>query len=173
MAKYCKNCREEIVGKQKFCPKCGKKQGLPKWVIILIVVLVIGVFASTSNSDETTKTSNDSSKQEVREYTSVNIDDLEDALENNAAAAKDTYDGKYLEITGRLGTIDSDLKYISLLSVTDDWDMIGVHCTIKNSKTKEVVKSLSKDQTIIVKGKITDVGEVLGYYLDIDEVIPQ
>ena len=103
----------------------------------------------------------------------MDIDELEDALENNAAAAQDTYKGKYFEITGRLGTIDSDLKYISLLSTTDDWDLVGVHCTIKNQATKDVVKTLSKDQTITVKGKITDVGEVLGYYLNIDEIIPQ
>lgn len=107
------------------------------------------------------------------EYTAVSIDEMEEALENNAAAAKDTYKGKYLEITGRLGTIDSDLKYISLLSPTDNWDLIGVHCTLKNQTVKDVVKTLSKDQTIIVRGKVTDVGEVLGYYLDTYEIIIQ
>ena len=97
---------------------------------------------------------------------------MEDALESNAAA-KDTYNKKNLEITGRLGTIDSDLKYFSLMSNTNDFDILGISCYIKNKDTKDVVKSLSKDQTIVVKGKITDVGEVLGYSLDIDEIIPQ
>ena len=78
-----------------------------------------------------------------------------------------------IEITGRLGKIDSDLKYINLLSPTDEWDFSGIYCKIKNPETKEIVKTLSKDQTIIVRGKITDVGEYLGYYLDIDEIIPQ
>ena len=59
---------------------------------------------------------------------------------------------------------------ISLVSSTDEWDLIGIHCTIKNKEQKEIVKTLTKDQEITVKGKITDVGEVLGYYLDITEI---
>lgn len=125
----------------------------------------------SSSSSSSSSGSTNSSK--VVEYTPVDIDTLEDALDNNAAAAKDTYNGKYFAVTGRLSVIDSDLKYISIVSTTDEWDIIGIHCTIKNEKTKEVVKTLSKDQIITVKGKITDVGEVLGYYLDIDEIVVQ
>lgn len=54
---------------------------------------------------------------------------------------------------------------------TDEGDFTGVHCTIKNQAQKDIIKTLSKDQKIIVKGKFTDVGEVLGYYLDITEII--
>ena len=42
---------------------------------------------------------------------------------------------------------------------------------IKNKEQKEIVKTLTKDQEITIRGKITDVGEVLGYYLDINEII--
>ena len=128
---------------------------------------------NTTTSEKTKKDNNKSKSSTEKTYTPIDIDVLEDALDNNAAAAKDEYKGKYLEITGRLGVIDSDLKYIGLLSTTDEWDIVGVHCNIKNSATKDIVKTLTKDQTIVVKGKITDVGEVLGYYLDIDEIIPQ
>lgn len=174
---HCKDCGKEVSASAKSCPSCGSKIKKPIykrvwfWVIIVIVILSVASGGSGESNNETSK--NNAKKDKITEYTKVDIDELEDALKNNAAAAKDTYIGKYLEITGRLGTIDSDLKYISLLSTTDDWDMIGVHCSIKNSATKDVVKTLSKNQTIIVKGKITDVGEVLGYYLDIDEIIPQ
>ena len=144
---------------------------IPVALIVLFIATGKGSTDETSNNSNTS-TSEKSKKAEIT-YTAIDIDTLEDALSNNAAAAKDTYNKKYLEITGRLGTIDSDLKYISLLSTTNEWDLVGVHCTIRNSETKEVVKSLTKGQTIIVKGKITDVGEVLGYYLDIDEIIPQ
>ncbi len=147
---------------------------------ILLIAIGTGAMKDTDLKDDKVSTNESTQKDNKKEkkaaektYTPIDIDVLEDALENNAASAKDEYKGKYLEITGRLGTIDSDLKYISLLSTTDEWDIIGVHCTIKNSATKDVVKTLSKDQTIIVKGKITDVGEVFGYYLDIDEIIPQ
>jgi RNA polymerase subunit RPABC4/transcription elongation factor Spt4 len=174
----CKYCNNEIASKAKVCPHCGAKNKKPfykaVWFYILIAVVVIGVSSSamnSSSSSDSTPNSGTSEETATIEYTKVDIDELEDALENNAAAAKDTYNGQYLEITGRLGAIDSDLKYISLLSTTDDWDIVGIHCTIKNQETKDIVKTLSKDQTIVVRGKITDVGEILGYYLDIKEII--
>lgn len=146
------------------------------WFWVIIVVLVIGIAGAGSSSNNTQQTSSNtisqqSSQEETIEYTAVTVDELEDALSNNAAAAKDTYNNKYLEITGRLGTIDSNLQYISLLSTTNEFDLTGIHCSIKNEEQKNIVKTLSKDDTITVRGKITDVGEVLGYYLDITEIV--
>ena len=57
------------------------------------------------------------------------------------------------------------------MSSTDEWDFNGIHCNIKNKEQKEIVKTLTKDQEITIRGKITDVGEVLGYYLDINEIL--
>ncbi len=175
---HCKSCGKEIAESAKTCPGCGAKNKKPfykaVWFWVIVAIIFIGVVAgggSDENSATDSGNTNNAQETKVVEYQKVDIDELEDALEENAAAAKDKYNGKYLEITGRLGTIDSDLKYISVLSNTDEWDLVGVHCTIKNAKTKDVVKTLKKDQTIVVKGKITDVGEVLGYYLDIDEII--
>lgn len=175
--KKCPDCGKDVSKSAKTCPNCGKKLKKPIVLYVILAIFVIGVLgAAVSDTDSNSKgSSSSSSSNEAKniEYTKIDIDELEDALDNNPAAAKETYDGKYLEITGRLGTIDSDLKYISILSTTDEWDLVGVHCSIKNSATKDVVKSLAKGQTIVVKGKITDVGEVLGYYLDIDEIITQ
>lgn len=172
--KQCKKCKEEINKKAKKCPHCGAKQGLPIWLIIIIVILVIGIISSLGSNSEESKGNdiNNSSNQvpENIEYIKVSKEDLDEALENNAALARETYNNKYVEVTGKLGTIDSELKYISLVSSTDEWDLIGIHCTIKNKEQKEIVKTLTRDQEITVKGKITDVGEVLGYYLNITEI---
>lgn len=146
-----------------------------KFLTISLMILC-GVFfmgcAMGSGSDSDGKvTDGTESKQENIEYIKVSKDDLDEALENNAAAAKDTYNKKYVEITGKLGTIDSDLKYIALVSSTEKWDFNGIHCYIKNNEQKDIIKTLKKDQEITIRGKITDVGEVLGYYLDITEII--
>lgn len=177
--KQCKKCKEEINKKAKRCPKCGARQGMPVWLIVIIVIVVIGIIASVGSGDSeesntntnSNSNSNVSQTQESIEYITVSKDDLDEALENNPAVAKDTYNKKYVEVTGKLGTIDSDLKYISLMSSSNEWDFNGIHCYIKNSDQKEVIKTLTKDQEIMVRGKITDVGEVLGYYLDITEII--
>ncbi len=171
--KQCKKCKELINKKAKKCPHCGAKQGMPVWIIVIIVIVLIGVIAGSGDSSEKASDSNGgtSQQQEKIEYIKVTKDELDEALEGNAAAAKDTYNNKYLEISGKLATIDSDLKYISLMSSTDEWDLIGIHCTIKNNEQKELIKTLKKDQEITIKGKVTDVGEVLGYYVDIVEIV--
>lgn len=163
--KKCKECGAEISSSAKTCPNCGKKQTsiLKIIIILIIVIIIIAAIAGGGSSTENEVPDNIT-------YTAVDVDTLDAALENNAAAAKDTYNGQYLEITGRLGTIDSDLQYISLLSTTDEWDLNGIHCTIQNDEQREIIKTLTVGDTIKVKGKITDVGEVLGYYLDITEI---
>ena len=141
------------------------KKGFGKWIIIgIIAIIIIGAIAGSKN-DETSNTPTNI------EYIKVSKDDLDKALKNNAAAAKDTYNGKYLEVTGKLGTIDSDLKYISLMSSTNKYDFNGIFCRIKNSEQKDIIKTLTKDQKLTIKGKVTDVGEVLGYYMDIIEIV--
>lgn len=173
--KQCKECGAEISSSAKECPKCGKKQKVSKKLVGLVVIILLIIIVATSgeNKDDSTTQTNagtSGNTQETIEYTAINIDTMEEDLKNNAAAAKDTYNDKYFEITGRLGTIDSDLRYISLVSMTDDFDLTGVQCYIKNDEQKEIVKTLSKNDTIVVKGKITKVGEVFGYSLDIAEI---
>lgn len=175
----CSSCGKEVADTAKACPGCGAKIKKPIykkiwfWIIIVLVAITMLSGGDTESNDSSSSDSNSNQQQEEIEYMKLDVDTLNDALDNNAASAKDTYDGKYVELTGKLGTIDSDLAYISLLSTTDEWDFIGIHCEIKDSKTRDVVKTLSKDQTIVVRGKITDVGEVLGYYLDIIEIVTE
>lgn len=175
----CSSCEKEIAESAKTCPNCGAKVKKPiyKRVWFWVVIVLVAIVMFSGGDSESTGTSNtgkgSTEQQENVEYIKLDVDTLNDALENNAAAAKETYNKKYVEVTGKLSTIDSDLAYISIVSTTDEWDFMGIHCKIKNNKTKNVVKTLSKDQTITVRGKITDVGEVLGYYLDIIEIVTE
>ena len=98
------------------------------------------------------------------------METLFDALESNAANASDTYKGQYLAVSGVLGTIDSDGSYIALESTNDSYMFQSVQCYIKNDEQLQKVKSLSKGDSLTVKGKVKDVGEVLGYSLDIDSI---
>ena len=49
--KICKKCQEEINKKAKKCPKCGAKQGFPKWIIVIAVIILIGIIASSGGND--------------------------------------------------------------------------------------------------------------------------
>lgn len=48
--------------------------------------------------------------------------------------------------------------------------IVDVRCRIKNDSQKKLIMEKSAGDTIVVKGKIKDVGELMGYSLDMDEV---
>ena len=177
----CKHCGQEIAASAKVCPHCGGKNKPPIykrwWFIAIIVIIVLAVIGGSGSSDSsgstsstaTSKTAVSSSSEAAIEYTAYTVTELSEDLNSNALKASDKYKGQYVELTGRLSVIDSNGKYISIVDSTDEWAITGVQCYIKNDEQKQVVKDMSIGDEIIVKGKITDVGEVLGYFLDMTE----
>lgn len=181
----CKHCGAEIAAGAKTCPKCGGKNTKPiykrVWFWLLIAALVLGIGGAAggsggSDSGSSTAVTNDTQaeesapEEEAIEYTEVTTDELSDALEANAMNASDTYKDKYFAVTGRLSNIDSDGQYISLVDVNDEWSFNVIQCFIKNDEQLEKVKAMATDDVVTVRGKITEVGEVLGYYMDIDSI---
>ena len=184
----CKTCGKEMAKAAKVCPNCGAKNKKPfftkPWFIAIVVIFIIGAIASggKSGSTNTNKVANkaNSDASEVKdtvaestaptvEYTSYTVDDLMAQLEGNALKASNDHKGDNVRITGKLGVIDSSGKYITLYPDTD-FAIIGVQCYIKNDDTKAKVAELSKDSLVTLTGKITDVGEILGYSLNIDNI---
>lgn len=111
-------------------------------------------------------------EEEVKdvEYEAHTVAEMMDDLDSNALKASDKYKGKYIEITGKLDNIDASGDYISLVSDKDEFAMTGVLCYIKNSTQTEQVSNMNIGDKVKLRGKCTDVGEVLGYYLDIDQI---
>ncbi len=184
----CKTCGKEMAKSAKVCPSCGAKNKKPfftkPWFIVIVALIIIGAIASggKSKSGNTTAVDNktNSNNSEVKdttaesttiaiEYTDYTVDDLMAQLEDNALKASNDHKGENVRITGKLNNIDSSGKYISLVPNTD-FAIIGVQCYIKNDETKTKVAELSKDSLVTLTGKITDVGEVLGYSLNIDNI---
>lgn len=179
--KICKHCKTEIPYGAKICPQCRKKQGMGLVPKIIIGIIVLGIIGSVAGgkSDESSSASTTASKQEsavtVAEttpeitYTSVTVTEMMDVLDSNAMKASETYKGKYLEITGKLNVIDSNGKYISLVG-DGDFEITGVQCYLKTEEHKKAVMEMSIGDTVTLRGKCKDVGEVLGYSLDIDSI---
>ena len=163
--------------------KQEKKSIFKKWWFWVLVVVLIGSASgngennNSSSTQDTQKQSeqtvaSDTPKEEQKEvvYTDYTVSQLMNDLESNAMKAQETYKGKDVSLTGKLSTIDSSGKYVNITPTDDEWAIIGVQCYIKNDETKKAVMDLTKDDIIVVKGRITDVGEVLGYSLDIDSI---
>lgn len=189
----CKSCGAEIATSAKACPNCGAKNKKPifkrVWFWVLAVLLVLGIAGSAggSGSETSTTPANNAStsqneqtasedvnteapQEEVIEYAEVTTDELSDALEANAMNASDTYKGNYFAVTGRLSNIDASGKYIGLVDINDEWSFNVIQCYIKSEEQLEKVKAMTTDDTVTVRGKITDVGELMGYSLDIDSI---
>ena len=79
---------------------------------------------------------------------------------------------QYVEIEGYLSVVDSDGKYISVGAAPNDYSYIfqTVQCYIKNDTQKQQIMEISTDSPIVVRGRITSVGEVLGFSMNIDSI---
>lgn len=177
--KVCKHCKTEIPYGAKVCPQCRKKQGASGCLIVIIVVIALGLIGSCmgggdKKSTEPKASANASTVAETTaapiEYTAYSAAEMAKDLKDNAMKAKEKYGDKYIELTGKLNVIDSDGKYISLVSADDNFAIMGVQCYIKNDDQKNKVMEMAIGDIVTLKGKITGVGEVLGYSLDIDEI---
>lgn len=179
----CKNCGAQNPDGAAFCKKCGKKivkVPIHKrwwfWVIIVFIALCfLPTGSETEEPEETTAeetTAPETTTEKSEEYLAISVNELIKALETNAMNAKDDYNGKLVEITGRCDVIDASGKYISLYADDSIWSMLNVQCYIKNKDQREFVKSIVQGESVVtLRGKITDVGEIMGYSLDIHEFV--
>lgn len=151
------------------------KKLFKKWWFWVLVVLVIGGIGSAikGGSDDEGAPAPIATKEAKKiEYTEVSVGDLMNALHENPASANKTYNGTYVSVTGRLSNVDSDGKYIDIVPADDEFAMVGVQCyTHRDGALVGAVSELTMDSIVTVKGKITDVSEVFGYSLDIDEIV--
>lgn len=122
-----------------------------------------------SRNSETEEVETEDEKEMGITYTSHTVNQMMEDLNANAMKASSIYKDQYIEITGKLKNIDSSGAYISLYS-DNEWDFIGVTCYLKNDEQREQVMNMSIGDTVTLKGKCTEVGEVLGYSLNIDSI---
>lgn len=193
---YCHNCGVLLPDSATVCPDCGYKVKNKKkfyktwwfWAIVLLVFLsaVLGggseeepvsppveVVDPAVEAEEPAivdPTPSADTEPETADYIEVTAKQLFDEGNANALKAKTDWVGKKVKLTGFLSNIDSDGKYISVgdddMSYIFDW----VHCNITESAQLDIVMTKTIDDAIVVYGEITDYGEVLGYYLDIEGI---
>lgn len=188
-----------LIGVIMFFVKGSKKRGWPWSILIWSLIgwaLAVGVFnilegdysdsyskapyTYTENydygNDLTGDYSSDSQDNQDNQavssaqYETVDIQDLLDELDANALMAKQTYNGKYIEFSGKLTNIDSSGDYISVSPSNDEWSFDTIHCSVTDQSQLDVISRMNIDDTVTIRGEVTDVGEVLGYFVDIHEI---
>lgn len=134
------------------------------WILFLIAIGItsqpMGGIGSSAGSievlDEVTTSAN---------AVKVTAEKLLSDLEVNALAAKNTWDNKLVTVTGKLINIDASGKYFYLEGTDEEFRFTGIRINTDKSFI-EVVSAFNNGQTLTVTGKITGVGEFLGYRID-------
>ncbi len=187
---FCKNCGKEIADNAVSCVYCStpvetkrKRKALYKrwWFWVLMGFATIITLAAIASSDTETTTSSTDSKpsqsvtESVKEeitYEKVDLRTMLDELDTNALKAEKTYQNKYVEVVGNITNFDSDGSYISIEPVNADaWDFTSVTCDIKNDQQRNLLLEKEVGDTVTIRGQITSIGEFLGYYIKIDEIL--
>ena len=140
---------------------------MKKYLISWSVMALFAIGFAASDDSET-----ESAVEETpTEFMQASVEKMLSDLSQNEMRAQKTYGGKYMEVTGTLGSMDSEGEYFSL----DDnsFGLLSVHCKIPKSNREAITNKLielEKGDIIVVKGKITDMGEIMGYNLTVIDV---
>lgn len=100
-------------------------------------------------------------------FEDVTIDELFDAFSANELGAKDTYQGKYVRVSGELSYVDGSGKFFKI----DDGGLFTskvIRCDIGVDSVRHDISKMSKGDEVVVRGKITSVGKLLSesYHID-------
>lgn len=168
--KICKNCNKEISDKAIICPHCGCKVRKPflKRLLSLLLIILVGIIivCVASNHESPIDMS-------AITFEKCDLQTMLDELSENALMAKNTYEDKYIEVAGRIAVIDSDGKYIAIEPDNDEFHFLDtMRCTItKNDEQVNFITSHKIGDTIVIKGHVTSVGEILGYSMEVYEFL--
>lgn len=171
----CKYCGAELLSTSKICPKCQKYQDkrseryVPLYIIIGIVIVLFIVGNYNSRNIDNSGNVSTTVKQTIT-YEKCNIKGMKSELDENALKAERKYNDKYIEITGYLDVIDSDGKYISVKYDKDEILSADIQCYIKSEDQINKILEMKTGDKITIKGKISSVGEIIGYSMDIDSI---
>lgn len=116
------------------------------------------------------KANEEAKKAEERaniDYASVSVAQLVDDLDANAMNAKETYKGGYYRITGVVSNIDASGKYIDLDPEGVLYNFTNVQCYLNDDAARDYVRQISTGDSVTLCGQITEVGEFMGYSVDV------
>ena len=141
----------------------------------LLSFLTLAIFAIgfTASDDSESDDSEDVMKEVPANVTHVSVEEMVVDLEQNELKAQQKYKDKWFVISGTLGNMDSDGKYFKMERDPESFDTNGVRCKIPEKMKDEMTNKLmnmSKGTNITVKGKVTDMGEIMGYSVYIVEL---
>jgi hypothetical protein len=151
-------------------PWFKKKRFIALGAVVLLVVFNAATGGGGSEGGTTdTPAAAESAPAAVEEAAlEVTAQKMIEDLEGNALNAAQTYEGKRVIVTGKVGNIDASGDYFSLEG-TADFSLTFVQIYINDDQVA-TVSGYTKGQDVTVTGKVTNVGEIIGYSIDAESL---
>ena len=178
--KNCPKCGETILSSAKKCKYC--QADLRNWFarhkiltgifVFIFFLLLLGALGDGNDGNTPTETVNNVAKDTTKEtpnnkkqtdkkieYLKITADDLCREYKDNEIAADKKFKDKYLEVTGVVEGIDSDIldNPVVRLKCGGEYSFDNVSCSFAS---KDEAATLKKGNKITILGKGT--GEVIG-----------
>lgn len=104
-------------------------------------------------------------------YEKVDLRTMLDELDTNALRAEETYQDKYIEVTGKISGFDSDGRYITIVPCdAPSWSFGDMQCSLTDPTHKAFLLEKNVGDVVTIRGKVVSIGEVLGYSVKIAEI---
>lgn len=129
------------------------------------------IIENTNEKEEVVETPPVQEEVKEIEYIECTVDSLYEELHANAMRAENKYQDAYILISGRISNFDSDGRYFSIKSTVDEYSWDSVTCDYTSEAQKELLLNYNTDDVITIKAQITSVGEVIGYDVDVIEIV--
>ncbi len=162
------------------------KDYIPKYKIIEIgIIIIISIFALltiltsqiTKPDNTTTKTDKATNTYEQKtsgldKYYEYEVEEMYEALDKNAIAAKNQFEEKNVAVIGKLSGIYANSNSICIKPISNGLHLFeDVQCYIKeNYDVEKIVSKLSEEQIIIVYGQIKSINDITGYTMNIENI---
>lgn len=137
----------------------------------ILCVLIVGVFTINFLASPSDDKQAISKQEKQRQYGTVEMHTLMKDLDANPMRAEKKYENKYYEVRSALVVyIDSDGDNIQVVDPADEDAIIGMVVNPTSKEQKKDFEKISTGQLVDLKGKISHVGDIIGYTLELDSI---
>ncbi len=168
--KTCKHCNEQVAKSAKVCPKCGGKLGMPGWLKLLIIVVIVlaclvGCVGSCSKSvDDAVKETTDGYKDingktefKVNEtfqnkYEKITMTEVNTNFTDYSEYSGPAAGNKYVMVKFEIENIneENDELYVSSLNFNASADGVAVDTAyVGNDNYKDLSATVGKGKKAI------------------------
>lgn len=146
-------------------------------LIVLIALIIIIAFVCLKNFNKNKISNNEYSSTEQQtqlnteadpelKYYFTTTDDMLRYLDGSLEVAKDIYENKYVQITGKISNINGNDYSVTMAPVAYTYYTTPIILTVESIEQIKQLETLPRDSMVTLQGYCTSVDEVSGYHLN-------